>query len=184
MPPPTAQGTLFKGLGLSAEVLEVLDQQGFKNPTPVQVRGGAWCRRRCRMQCSPPITRRSYSCPAAQEATIPLFCGNKDVAVDACTGSGKTLAFVLPVVERLRRLEAPLKSNQAGGGCRGRGWGLGGRHACGSAGAAHDLPALAVQVGAVIVSPTRELARQIFEVAQPYIDTVPWLRSLLLVGGT
>ena len=47
-----------------------------------------------------------------QEATIPLFCGNKDVAVDACTGSGKTLAFVLPVVERLRRLEQPLKRNQ------------------------------------------------------------------------
>lgn len=50
---------------------------------------------------------------AAQEATIPLFCGNKDVAVDACTGSGKTLAFLLPVVERLRRLEQPLKKNQA-----------------------------------------------------------------------
>jgi ATP-dependent RNA helicase DDX55/SPB4 len=47
-----------------------------------------------------------------QEATIPLFCGNTDVCVDACTGSGKTLAFVLPVVERLRRLEAPLRNNQ------------------------------------------------------------------------
>ena len=42
----------------------------------------------------------------------------------------------------------------------------------------------AMQVGAVIVSPTRELARQIFEVAQPFIATVPWLRALLLVGGT
>lgn len=41
-----------------------------------------------------------------------------------------------------------------------------------------------LQVGAVIVSPTRELARQIFEVAQPYIATVPWLRAMLLVGGT
>lgn len=45
---------------------------------------------------------------------------------------------------------------------------------------AHAAP----QVGAVVVSPTRELARQIFEVAQPYVATVPWLRSLLLVGGT
>lgn len=105
---------------LSPELLRVLDSAGFKQPTPVQ------------------------------EATIPLFCGNKDVAVDACTGSGKTLAFVLPVVEKLRRLDA-LKKNQ---------------------------------VGAVIVSPTRELARQIFEVARPFIDTVPWLRALLLVGGT
>lgn len=47
-----------------------------------------------------------------QEATIPLFCGHKDVAVDACTGSGKTLAFVIPLVEKLRRLEEPLKPHQ------------------------------------------------------------------------
>ncbi|KAL4433585.1 hypothetical protein ABPG75_000026 [Micractinium tetrahymenae] len=106
---------------LGGDLLRALEDAGFAEPTPVQ------------------------------EATIPLFCGNKDVAVDACTGSGKTLAFVLPVVERLRRLEPPLKRNQ---------------------------------VGAVIVSPTRELARQISEVAQPFIATVPWLRALLLVGGT
>ncbi|KAL4439662.1 hypothetical protein ABPG75_002663 [Micractinium tetrahymenae] len=106
---------------LGGDLLRALEDAGFAEPTPVQ------------------------------EATIPLFCGNKDVAVDACTGSGKTLAFVLPVVERPRRLEPPLKRNQ---------------------------------VGAVIVSPTRELARQISEVAQPFIATVPWLRALLLVGGT
>jgi superfamily II DNA/RNA helicase len=40
-----------------------------------------------------------------QEAVIPLFCSHKDVAVDAATGSGKTLAFVVPVTERLRRLQ-------------------------------------------------------------------------------
>lgn len=55
-----------------------------------------------------------------QEATVPLFAGNKDVAVDAQTGSGKTLAFVLPVVERLRRLEEPLKKHQVG--CFGGRW--------------------------------------------------------------
>lgn len=59
--------------------------------------------------------------PAPQEATIPLFCGNKDVAVDACTGSGKTLAFVLPSVERLRRLEQPLKKHQVGAHTAGTG---------------------------------------------------------------
>lgn len=52
-------------------------------------------------------------CTPVQEATIPLFCGHKDVAVDACTGSGKTLAFIIPIVEKLRKLEEPLKSNQA-----------------------------------------------------------------------
>lgn len=63
--------------------------------------------------CTLPV-RLTTRASALQEATIPLFCGNKDVAVDACTGSGKTLAFVLPVVDRLRRLEAPLRINQAG----------------------------------------------------------------------
>jgi ATP-dependent RNA helicase DDX55/SPB4 len=47
-----------------------------------------------------------------QEATIPLFTGNKDVAVDACTGSGKTLAFIIPIIEKLRRLEEPLRKHQ------------------------------------------------------------------------
>ena len=40
------------------------------------------------------------------------------------------------------------------------------------------------QVGALIVSPTRELARQIYQVAEPFLDTIPWLKALLLVGGT
>jgi ATP-dependent RNA helicase DDX55/SPB4 len=40
------------------------------------------------------------------------------------------------------------------------------------------------QVGAVIVSPTRELARQIFDVAKPFVATVAWLQAALLVGGT
>ena len=68
---------------ISPETLSVLDTLGFKQATPVQ------------------------------EATIPLFCGHKDVAVDACTGSGKTLAFVLPITEKLRKLDEPLKKHQA-----------------------------------------------------------------------
>lgn len=68
--------------GISPATLAVLTELGFHIATPVQ------------------------------EATIPLFCGHKDVAVDAATGSGKTLAFVIPVVEKLRKLEEPLKANQ------------------------------------------------------------------------
>lgn len=41
----------------------------------------------------------------------------------------------------------------------------------------------ALQVGAVIVSPTRELTRQICEVAKPFVATVPNLTMALLVGG-
>lgn len=62
---------------ISPSVLNVLQEHGFEHATPVQ------------------------------EAVIPLFCSNKDVAVDAATGSGKTLAFVVPIVERLIKLGKP-----------------------------------------------------------------------------
>ncbi len=66
-----------------------------------------------------------------QASTIPLFMTHKDVVVEAVTGSGKTLAFLIPVVEKLLRLEEPIKKHH---------------------------------VGAIIVSPTRELASQIYNV--------------------
>ncbi|GBF93083.1 DEAD-box ATP-dependent RNA helicase [Raphidocelis subcapitata] len=119
---PPVVGQPFSALKcISKATLAVLEAQGFTSATPVQ------------------------------ETTIPLLCGNKDVAVDAATGSGKTLAFVVPVVEKLRRIGDPLK-----------------RH----------------QVGAVIVSPTRELARQIHSVAAPFVASLPGMSCLLLVGGT
>lgn len=40
------------------------------------------------------------------------------------------------------------------------------------------------QVGAIVISPTRELASQTMQVAKPFITTVSWLTALLLVGGT
>ena len=82
--PAAACGIPFRSLHppLSAPSLQLLDTLGFIHTTPVQA------------------------------ATIPLFCSNKDVAVEAVTGSGKTLAFVLPLVEILRRLEQPLSAHQ------------------------------------------------------------------------
>ena len=80
-----------------------------------------------------------------QAACLPLLCGNSDVSADAPTGSGKTLAFVLPLIERLAR--------------RGRSGGEGplGRH----------------ELGALVLSPTRELASQIAAVAAPFLRAVP-----------
>ncbi|KAL2634811.1 hypothetical protein R1flu_006290 [Riccia fluitans] len=40
------------------------------------------------------------------------------------------------------------------------------------------------QVGAIVISPTRELASQIFQVAQPFMETLPKYKEALLVGGT
>lgn len=46
-----------------------------------------------------------------QASTIPLFVGHKDVVVEAVTGSGKTLAFLVPLVERILRLEETTKKH-------------------------------------------------------------------------
>ncbi|CCH45033.1 ATP-dependent rRNA helicase SPB4 [Wickerhamomyces ciferrii] len=43
-----------------------------------------------------------------QASTIPLFSQNKDVIVEAVTGSGKTLAFVIPIIERIMKLDPVL----------------------------------------------------------------------------
>ncbi|KAI1629987.1 ATP-dependent rRNA helicase spb4 [Exophiala viscosa] len=75
-----------------------------------------------------------------QASTIPLFMGHKDVVVEAVTGSGKTLAFIIPVIERLLRLEEPIQKHH---------------------------------VGAIIISPTRELASQIFNVLISLLDFHP-----------
>ncbi|KZO91218.1 DEAD-domain-containing protein [Calocera viscosa TUFC12733] len=75
-----------------------------------------------------------------QASTIPLFMKHKDVVVEAVTGSGKTLAFVIPIIEKLIRREAPLKRNE---------------------------------VGALIISPTRELAAQIHSVFTLFLASQP-----------
>ncbi|KAL4897311.1 ATP-dependent rRNA helicase spb4 [Aspergillus ambiguus] len=66
-----------------------------------------------------------------QASAIPLFMAHKDVVVEAVTGSGKTLSFLVPVVEKLLRLEEPIKKHH---------------------------------IGAIVISPTRELASQIHQV--------------------
>src|SRR5215472_14287182 len=69
---------------LSEWILEAVSSMGFTRMTPVQA------------------------------STIPLFMGNKDVVVEAVTGSGKTLAFLIPLVEKLLRLEEPIKKHHIG----------------------------------------------------------------------
>ena len=49
-----------------------------------------------------------------QAACIPLFMGNKDVAVEAVTGSGKTLAFLIPILEKLLNRSDCLRKKEVG----------------------------------------------------------------------
>ncbi|MGH8752227.1 MAG: DEAD/DEAH box helicase [Burkholderiales bacterium] len=62
----------FDSLGLSAEILRAVSEQGYTEPTPVQ------------MQAIPPIM------------------AGKDVMAGAQTGTGKTAGFTWPILERLK----------------------------------------------------------------------------------
>lgn len=85
---------------LAEWIIDAVDSMGLKRMTPVQA------------------------------STIPLFMKHKDVVVEvratsiflgqvldtlqAVTGSGKTLAFLIPIVERLLRLDEPIKKHHVG----------------------------------------------------------------------
>ncbi|KAG5341385.1 ATP-dependent RNA helicase [Termitomyces sp. Mn162] len=72
-----------------------------------------------------------------QDKSIPLLLSGKDVLGAARTGSGKTLAFLIPAVELLHRLKfKPMNGLSIAG------------------------------TGIIIITPTRELALQIFGVAK------------------
>ena len=63
---------LFNQLGLSAELLRAIDEQGYKTATPIQ-----------------------------QQAIPPILQG-RDVLAGAQTGTGKTAGFTLPMLQRLQ----------------------------------------------------------------------------------
>jgi ATP-dependent RNA helicase RhlE len=62
----------FESLGLSADLVQMVAEEGYEAPTPVQT------------------------------AAIPLVLAGRDVLAAAQTGTGKTAAFVLPILDRLR----------------------------------------------------------------------------------
>ncbi|MGK3760641.1 MAG: ATP-dependent RNA helicase DDX55/SPB4 [Bacillariaceae sp.] len=95
-------------------------------------------------------SKNFHTMTPVQEATIPLFLQNKDVAVQAVTGSGKTIAFLVPTVQRIRQRLTPLLKHQ---------------------------------IGALILSPTRELALQTWTVCSELCKAVDMAPPLLLVGG-
>jgi ATP-dependent RNA helicase RhlE len=64
---------LFNQLGLTAELLRAVEQQGYVHATPIQ-----------------------------QQAIPPILAGN-DVLAGAQTGTGKTAGFTLPLLQRLQQ---------------------------------------------------------------------------------
>lgn len=91
-----------------------------------------------------------------QASTIPLFSGNKDVVVESVTGSGKTVAFVIPVLEKVMK---------------------------------DIINGVSLKKGhfhSLIISPTRELSKQIQSVFDSFLEFYPStpcpIKSQLLVG--
>ncbi len=68
---------LFSELGLSAELLRAVDDQGYLEATPIQ------------------------------QKAIPLILAGQDVMAGAQTGTGKTAGFTLPLLQRLQKSGAP-----------------------------------------------------------------------------
>jgi ATP-dependent RNA helicase RhlE len=70
----------FTDLGLSADLLRAVSEQGYDTPTPVQLQA------------------------------IPVVLGGHDLMAAAQTGTGKTAGFVLPVLQLLSQRPAPSKN--------------------------------------------------------------------------
>ena len=69
--PETRTDLHFEDLGLSADLLRTVEDEGYTEPTPIQ------------------------------ERAIPLALQGRDVLAAAQTGTGKTAAFALPILDRL-----------------------------------------------------------------------------------
>lgn len=69
----------FEALGLSAEVLRAVTEEGYDTPTPIQ------------------------------QSAIPLVLSGVDVMASAQTGTGKTAGFTLPMLQRLSSSERPIR---------------------------------------------------------------------------
>ena len=77
---PLAPSVRFEDFGLSAEILRALADQGYTNPTPIQVQA------------------------------IPLALQGRDLMGAAQTGTGKTAGFALPVIQKLQQHANPSTS--------------------------------------------------------------------------
>jgi len=69
----------FSNLGLSAELLRAVEEQGYQEATPVQQRA------------------------------IPAILAGRDILAGAQTGTGKTAGFTLPLLQRLQQADAGQK---------------------------------------------------------------------------
>lgn len=101
------------------------------------------------------IKRSGYTTPTpVQKYAIPIVMNNRDLMACAQTGSGKTAAFLLPVIHSLLEQNVAAASYSS---CQ--------------------------EPSCVVVSPTRELAMQIYNEARKFSNTSV-IRAVVAYGGT
>ena len=111
------------------------------------------------------IRRAGYETPTPiQTATIPLVLAGEDVLGCAQTGTGKTAAFALPILQRLAR---PADEARPAAGVRPAG----------------DVRPAARPIRALILTPTRELAQQIYDSFLTYGAQKLGLACAVVFGG-
>ncbi len=162
----------FENLGLRAELLRAVAEQGYTEPTPIQ--------------------RKS----------IPIVMQGRDVMASAQTGTGKTAGFTLPLLQRLcenlpiqslsdqaAASQPPARSNgampQVNSGSKPvlRKKGDSALSpAQGANGASRGATGGRRVIRALIITPTRELAAQVGESVDTYSKYLP-IRSTVIFGG-
>ncbi len=110
----------FANLGLNAEILRAIAEEGYSTPTPIQTQA------------------------------IPAVLKGGDILAGAQTGTGKTAGFTLPLLQKLSATPKAVSGRRP--------------------------------VRALILTPTRELAAQVFESVRTYGKYLP-LRSTVVFGG-
>lgn len=110
----------FENLGLRADILRAIADEGYSTPTPIQLQA------------------------------IPAVLKGGDILAGAQTGTGKTAGFTLPLLEKLSQNTQPVNGRRP--------------------------------VRALILTPTRELAAQVFESVRTYSKYLP-LRATVVFGG-
>jgi ATP-dependent RNA helicase RhlE len=127
-PAPIVDLPLFAELGVTGDLLAGVAAMGYQEPTPIQ------------------------------EQAIPRVLAGRDVVGCAQTGTGKTAAFVVPILQRMNLLGAPVGEEVPSSDGR----------------TAHPR--------ALVVTPTRELAAQIEEVGE-ILGTYSRRRTVAVFGG-
>lgn len=110
----------FASLGLNADILRAIAEEGYTAPTPIQ------------------------------SQAIPAVLKGGDILAGAQTGTGKTAGFTLPLLQKLSATTKPTSGRRP--------------------------------VRALILTPTRELAAQVFESVRTYGKYLN-LRSTVVFGG-